>query len=328
MTTARRMTLRRIGGVAARLGATMSAVMLLLTAVGIALSSPTASAAATNAGAAQVITPVDGSTSGGQPLASGTSITPFSLGLPTGAACKGDSANDGYRVQSFMVPTDVDLATLTFGTAGPLPPGFADEPFRQPLFDPNSTAYVEAQTAARVNAGDPGPIINIPAFSHAVWSPGDVQPGTYAIGIACTLGAASDTQLDRFWSAQITVVEAPSDPAGITWTASPTQTTTTTTPGATTTSTAPGSSTTSTTGLGGTTTTTSSGSTTSSTTTSTIAGTGTTGGSPSGTSGVGGLPLTGSSTTSLVVWSVLLLAFGRMAVLLGRPPRVKAARAR
>jgi hypothetical protein len=53
------------------------------------------------------------------------------------------------------------------------------------------------------------------------------------------------------------------------------------------------------------------------------------GGSPIGGVSVAGsvtqLPVTGKSTTALVVWSVLLLVFGRMAVLLGRPPRVKQA---
>ena len=45
------------------------------------------------------------------------------------------------------------------------------------------------------------------------------------------------------------------------------------------------------------------------------------GGSPSGTS-TGTIPATGSSTTAVVVWGILLLVFGRMAILLGRTPRV------
>ena len=46
-----------------------------------------------------------------------------------------------------------------------------------------------------------------------------------------------------------------------------------------------------------------------------------TGGSPSGSTS-GTIPSTGSSTTSLIVWGVLLLVFGRMAILLGRKPKV------
>ena len=45
------------------------------------------------------------------------------------------------------------------------------------------------------------------------------------------------------------------------------------------------------------------------------------GGSPSGSSS-GTIPATGSSTTAVVVWGILLLVFGRMALLLGRKPRV------
>ena len=45
------------------------------------------------------------------------------------------------------------------------------------------------------------------------------------------------------------------------------------------------------------------------------------GGSTSGTSS-GSIPSTGSSTTSIIVWAILLLGFGRMAILLGRKPKV------
>ena len=51
---------------------------------------------------------------------------------------------------------------------------------------------------------------------------------------------------------------------------------------------------------------------------------GATGGSPTGTTSgsAGTIPTTGSSTTSLIVWGLLLLVFGRMAILLGRKPKV------
>ena len=46
-----------------------------------------------------------------------------------------------------------------------------------------------------------------------------------------------------------------------------------------------------------------------------------TGGSPSGGS-TGSIPSTGSSTTSIIVWGILLLVFGRMTILFGRKPKV------
>ena len=52
-----------------------------------------------------------------------------------------------------------------------------------------------------------------------------------------------------------------------------------------------------------------------------VVGGSSTGGSTSGSTGT--IPSTGSSTTALMVWGVLLLVFGRMAILLGRKPKVR-----
>jgi hypothetical protein len=158
--------------------------------------------AATRAGDAQVITPADGSPGAAQPLRSGTSATAFSLHLPAGASCRGDSANDGYRVQSFMVPAGVDPATLTFGSSGPIPTGTGSS-FRRPLFATTSDPVVNNQTAAATKPPGPGPIINIPAVNFAVFKAGDIPPGRYNLGIACTKGQPSSTQLETFWSTQL-----------------------------------------------------------------------------------------------------------------------------
>jgi len=53
----------------------------------------------------------------------GNSSTSFTLRLPSGAACGGDSAHDGYRVQSYIVPSGIDPSTLTFNSSGPVPAG-------------------------------------------------------------------------------------------------------------------------------------------------------------------------------------------------------------
>ncbi len=392
--TVRREILRRIGSAAARTAAMGSAVMLLVTVWGLSVSGVPQASAATNAGPAAVIVPNGSGPGAGQKLASGGSATPFSFRLPSGAACTGDSAMGEYRVQSYMVPAAVNPDALQFNSQGPVPAGVGAA-YRQPLFDTTSSAYVNAQTANALSPGGPGPVVNIPGFDFVVFNPGDIPAGTYNIGIACTLGPPSPTQLDKYWNARMIVSTAPADvPAQITWTIVEDATTTTTgstsstsTSTSTTTSTSTPSSSTSSTSSSSTSSTSTSSTSTSSTTsttrpstsssttttlsttlptqvtlptTTTTTGGGTTGdsttttaagpgggfsdggpsdggvfgggisggGSPSGPSvggSVSGLPVTGSTTTGLVVWGVLLLVFGRVAVLLGRPPRARPA---
>jgi len=133
-------------------------------------------------------------------LSSGNSDTTFTLRLPAGASCGGDSANDGYRVQSYMVPASVDPATLTFNAAGPIP-NTLGAGFRQPLYDTAGSPFVDAQTANATTPPGPGPIINIPDFNYgSAFVPGNIPPGAYNLGIACTLGPAGATQMKEFWN--------------------------------------------------------------------------------------------------------------------------------
>jgi len=317
-------TKRRVARVAARTATIACAVGLGITIWGMSLSGVPVASAAAVAGSAQVIAPLDGNPGAGDPLIAGGSSTPFSLRLPTGAACSGDSANDDYRVQSYMVPSSVNPSSLTFDASGPIPNGLGAA-FGQPLYTPLGSSYVNAQTASATTPPGPGPVVNIPAFDFGVFEPGHILPATFNLGIACTVGSASATQLDKFWNVQVTFTTTAADqPAGVTWTASETPATTTTT--------ATVGSTTSTTS-GGTTTTTDGATTTtfaddSTTTTLALGGTDS-GGSPTGTSvaGVASLPVTGGSPMALMVWSALLLVFGRMTVLLARPPRIRPATA-
>jgi hypothetical protein len=317
--TVRRTILRRIATVGARTGAAGSAVMLLLTMFGLPFAGVPEAGAAVTVGTATVVNPFDGGPEQGQPLDEGGSATPFSLLLPSGAACTGDSTNAGYRVQSYIVPSSVNPATLTWDANGPVPTGVGAN-LRQPLYQATSTAYVSGQTADANPVGGPGPIISIPAFSYGVYSPGNVPAGVYNIGIACTLGGPSSTQLDKYWNTTITVVaDSGDEPAQIAWTVGGGSTTTTTTASTTTTT---GGSTTTTTTDGSTTTTLDDSSTTTSTT---VAGGGGTGGTSVGGS-ITSLPVTGGSPMAMLVWAVLLLLFGRAALILGRPIRVRPAK--
>jgi len=182
---------KRAWSVAAALAS--SAVLLPL------LTPSVASAAGVLQGAAEVR-----NAGGAAVLNTGNSDTTFTLRLPAGATCAGDSANDGYRVQSYMVRASVNPSTLQFNAAGPTPGGLGAS-FSQPLFTTASSAYVNANTANATTPPGPGPIVNIPDFNMAVFSPGDIPAGAYNLGIACTLGPASATQMKEFWNIPITV---------------------------------------------------------------------------------------------------------------------------
>lgn len=330
-------TARRATRIGARTGATLSVAMLLLStwAVLVGTRSP-ASAAPTNAGDATIVTPIS-TLGGGDPITTGGSKTQFTIKLPHGAACKGDSANDGYRWQTYMVPSSVDPSSLQFDNTGPAPNTLGNG-FRQPLYDPAGSPVNNMQTSNADTPPGPGPILNIPNFDFEVYMPGNVPAGDYNVGVACTLGAPSATQLDRWWNAQLRVAANTADsPAQIGFTVLASQSTTTssslssstssTTAGSgdsSTTSTTQvsgggGDSTTSSTSAGDTSTTSAgssdtSGSSTSLGDTSTTTDYSTTSGSTTN------LARTGSSPESLAVWAFLAVVFGRMAVLLGRAP--------
>ncbi len=338
---------RKIACSLCRLGMVASAVMLVM--AGAALLDQPQASAALNAGPAEIVGG-PGSTSG-QPLANGGSATVFGIRLPVGAACTGDSASGGYRVQSYVVPASVDPNTLTFGVQGPVPVATGAN-YRQPLFTTATTRYVNITTGVAPTPGGGGPIPSTPGFNFAFLGPTGatlLPAGTYNVGLACTLGFESATQLDKYWNVQITIAADPADqPSGITWTvADPPATTTTTTTVAettttTTTTTPPPGPTTTPPPAVTTTSTLPGGATTSSTTSTTLAaavvpisgsstgggsstgsgGGSSTGGSPS-TSMSGTLPRTGSSPMAIFVWGALFLVLGRMAILLGRKPEVR-----
>ena len=218
-----------------RATAALAAALLTLTVVSAIRAGSNASAAGANAGPLLVLVP-PGQPTAGQPLNSGGSGTAFALAPPTGAACTGDSATGGYRVQSYMVPASVNPSTLTFDANGPIPAGIGAN-LRLPLFgSAGQSPFVDQTTAVATTLGGGGLLVNLPSFSYAVFAPDGpsfVPPGTYNIGFACTLGVASPTQQDKFWNVQMTFSTTPADlPAGITWivgTPPPTTTTSTTT---------------------------------------------------------------------------------------------------
>jgi hypothetical protein len=320
------LTSRRICRDIAAAGAFLSAAMLM---VGL-VSDHHAIAAGTNAGAVRLLAPPGGADAG-SPVNSGVSATEFALTPPTGAACSGDSATDGFRVQSYMVPANVDPSTLTFNNQGPIPQDIGAN-LRLPLISATGDPFINVTTAVTT-----GLLTNLPITSlnrlRALGGPAVVPAGTYNIGYACTKGTASATQEDRFWNVQIQISADPNDaPSGLAFSvvgASSTTTTTSSTSSTSTTSTtvAPqGNGTTSTSS------TVPRSSTSSSTSSSLAVQSGAPGGSSSGTSSSSQsssstsssstLSVTGTTPVPLLFWAILMLVFGRIAVLLGRPIRV------
>jgi hypothetical protein len=124
--------------------------------------------------------------------ATGTASTAFSLTIPNGAACPGDSASAGYRWSTFITPSSIDAATLTFDSNGPV--AQAGE-FTFPLFTPAGTPVTAKNTAPTT-----GVIVGQETLSLDVFA-GAVPAGTYTVGYACYLGAT----LETYWSSPFTV---------------------------------------------------------------------------------------------------------------------------
>lgn len=297
----RRVAARNLCGLAA----VMSASMLAIT-VGTAVSgggNPVA--AAVTSGTISSLTP-----------SSGNSATDFGVTLPAGAACPGDTASGGYRVQSYLVPASRAPESLTFDASGPIASGGG---FHTALFALSGDPFVNGSTSVAASAGGPGLITGIPSFNFTVLLPNEVAAGDYNLGIACTLGQADADQLTNVWNTQITVAaDANGGPAQFTYVVSTPNPTTSSTSSSSTSTTV--DDTTSTTVEGSTTSTTAGGSTTTAVGGGGLFGGGPTGATPVSPSGV--LPYTGGDTWTMVVWGALLLVFGRMAILLAKKPKV------
>lgn len=181
--------------------------VLAAVAVGLSLSIPTGWAVSTDpvrSGDAVIVDSNDGS----HELSHGQSSTQFSLRLPATATCPGDSANDQWRFQTFMVPAANDPATLHYGVAGP------DGPGQFPLFQVNTAQLVDNLTNQNTQPGQPGVIPAIPPLSFAAFPPGVLPSGTYRIGIACTLSRKTA----NYWDTEVVITASPNDkPSQFVW---------------------------------------------------------------------------------------------------------------
>ena len=141
----------------------------------------------------------------------GDGYTEFTLRLPDGSTCPGDSASDQWRVQSFFIPVSDDPGSLSYGVIGP------EGAHQYALFGADAAAqsYDAVLLPLNSEAGQPGRIESPPAFSYAAIAGELVPTGTYRIGLACTYFA--DTA--KFWDTQIIIMTTSSDgaPGQLTW---------------------------------------------------------------------------------------------------------------
>ena len=303
-----------------------AACAFFLAGSGVFLLLASGATASTLDGTATIETPESGTLT--FPAAS---TAQFTVGLPTGAACTGDTATDGYHVYSYLVPRGTNVATVTF--VGQPSTGYG-------LFT-STGSYVGPINTAPTTGVVPTLPINLEwgsvVASHSWLSALLASGGVWEAGLAC---ANSSGAVTDYWNTEVTFSASASDSGGFTWSAS-TQTTTatTTTTGGTTATTATGGAT-ATTATGGTTATTATGGTTattsaSGTSTTTTApdpssvnaaagmasGTGTSGGggaTGSGTSG-GTLAFTGMPAPALKILGAGLLIMGMGLMLLAGP---------
>ncbi len=175
----------------------------------VALSAP-ASASTLNATA----TIADPSTD--LPLASGGSTTTFTVTLPSGAACTGDTANDGHHVFSYLVPQGTSVPGLTFTTHPSAGLGLVNN--AGTYYGAANTALGTGQIVSIPTNLQFGPLVSVDhvALSTLLYSgSGASASGVWETGIAC---ADSSGTLSDDWNSPVTFSASTSDPNGFVWT--------------------------------------------------------------------------------------------------------------
>lgn len=131
----------------------------------------------------------------------------FSLRLPDGSTCPGDSVNDQWRTQSFIIPISDDPVAIRYGAIGPEPVGNG----RYAMFMADTRPYVHQLTRPNPGPGQPGVISTIPPLSFAVVAGEQIPPGLYRIGIACTYFGTTT----KYWDAEIVITASYDNQSGV-----------------------------------------------------------------------------------------------------------------
>lgn len=133
-----------------------------------------------------------------QPMESGDSNSVFSFGLPLDAACPGDSANDDWRVQSFLIPASDDPGALEYGVIR------ADGDGRFAVYTVDTRPYMHFLTEQNGAPGLPGRVDQSPRLTFAVFPAGTLPAGNYRLGVACTYFR----ETARYWDTEIVIEDA------------------------------------------------------------------------------------------------------------------------
>lgn len=174
-------------------------VTMAVLAAAVQLPISSADAQESGAGTVVVVDPADRT----RVLISGDSETNYRLVLPDGAACPGDSANDDFRVNSFIVPASEDLSQLQFQPIGPQGPTTDS---KWALYTDAPNPYSQRLTQVNGASGEPGRLGIFPVMTFSLYPLETLPPGRYAMGIACSPGVAQTTS--AYWS---TVIEISHD---------------------------------------------------------------------------------------------------------------------
>jgi hypothetical protein len=152
---------------------------------------------------------------------SGGSATTFTVNTPSGAFCPGDTATQGYSVNSYLVPDHSPEIYPTVNYPGGTPTGPGNVVYDD-LTAPDFTPYVSEQTQPAVAPATTGllpspALLTFGAYGGFFGPPGPgifLSPGIYDVGLACAdkNGNVTDT-----WNVQVQFFSSQSDPGGFTW---------------------------------------------------------------------------------------------------------------
>jgi len=199
---------RRPRGTSLALAAASAAVLAAAATLTVVIVQP-ASASTLN-GIATIASP--GTTNY---LLSGASTTPFTVSLPSQAACSGDSVH-GYHVWSYLVPQGTVMSTVSFTNNHPsVGVGVLNSSGK--YYGPVDTAITTGLIYGIPNNFEWAPVVTVPriSLSGLLYSG---SSGVWEAGLAC---ANSSGTLTDNWNTEVTFTASSTDTNGFTWSAVP-----------------------------------------------------------------------------------------------------------